>query len=200
MKIACFKQSTLHNKNAQRGASLLEAVAYLGIASLVLVGAVSMVGSAFVSAESNRMAEEVIALRTASKKLFAGQIHPENMVPVLLAAKALPATLTVKIPEATTTGTGTGGSGTGTTSPTLKNSFGGIVSIGGPTASGGAGENIFTITYTGVPAETCINVLTATSGWSKAMVEEEEVKKPMTAATVADGCGSGLVTLALSSS
>ena len=48
----------------QRGASLLEAIAYLGIAAVVVLGAVSLLNGAFGSAKSNQTNEEVVALRT----------------------------------------------------------------------------------------------------------------------------------------
>ncbi|MBC7413962.1 MAG: pilus assembly protein, partial [Herminiimonas sp.] len=42
------------NESRQRGASLLEGIAYLGIAAIVILGAVSLLTGAFGSAQSNR--------------------------------------------------------------------------------------------------------------------------------------------------
>ena len=182
MKIACFKQSALHNKNAQHGASLLEAVAYLGIASLVLVGAVSLVSGAFNAAETNRASEEFVALRTASKKLFSGQIYPANMVPVLIAAKGVPGTLTVN--------------GTGATA-TISNGFGGAVTVAG---TAGTPPNTFTISYANVPPEVCIGIISGASGWTAVRVGTTNVTLPTNASAAQTACGTAATTLAMTSS
>lgn len=171
MKIACFKQSTFNNNNAQRGASLLEAVAYLGIASLVLVGAVSLVGGAFTAAETNRASEEIVALRTATKKLFAGQAYPTTgMVSVLISAKAVPATLTVD-----------------STGSTVTNGFGGTVTVAGS----GTTPNTFTITYNSVPSDVCIGMVSGASGWTGLKIGTTEVTLPPVATVVQPLCSEG---------
>ena len=60
----------------QRGASLLEGIAYLGIAAIVVLGAVSLLTGAFGSAKANQTTEEVVAIRTAVRKLYIGQTYP----------------------------------------------------------------------------------------------------------------------------
>ena len=78
----------------QRGAPLLEGIAYLGIAAIVVMGAVSLLTGAFSSAKSNQANEEVVGLRTAVRKLYMGQTYPTaNVVANLIAAKAAPGTL-----------------------------------------------------------------------------------------------------------
>lgn len=125
----------------QRGASLLEGIAYLGIAAIVVMGAISLLTGAFSSAKSNQANEEVIGLRTAVRKLYMGQTYPTaNVVSTLITAKAAPGTLAVD----------------GTT---LKNSWGGTVAIVGS----GTG---FTITYPSVPKDVCVSMLSGTNGWS----------------------------------
>jgi len=125
----------------QRGSSLLEAIAYLGIAAVVVLGAVSLLNGAFGSAKANQTSEEVVALRTAVRKLYMGQSYPvESMVPNLILANAVPATL-----ARAQTGT-------------LSNSWGGAVAVAG-TATG------FTITYNAVPQDVCVNLISGASGW-----------------------------------
>lgn len=135
-------------KNLERGASLLEAVAYLGIAAVVVLGAVSLLNGAFGSAKSNQTTEEVVALRTAVRKLYIGQVYPTgSLADSLVAANAIPATLG-RVAAA-------GGTGGGT----LQNSWGGAVAITG-TATG------FTISYALIPQDVCVNLISGASGWT----------------------------------
>lgn len=57
----------------QRGATLLEALAFLGIAAVVVVGALAMYRGAQGSAQSNEMVRSVTGLRSALKTMFATQ-------------------------------------------------------------------------------------------------------------------------------
>lgn len=125
----------------QQGASLLEAIAYLGIAAIVILGAVSLLTGAFSSAQSNQASEEVTAIRTAVRKLYMGQGYgtaPLNGT--LRTARAFPGTLTV-----TDTGVAT-------------NVWGGNVVVTGTTGT-------FTIAYPGLPQDVCLATLVAASGW-----------------------------------
>ncbi|MBB5391333.1 MULTISPECIES: type 4 pilus major pilin [unclassified Herbaspirillum] len=125
----------------QQGASLLEGIAYLGIAAIVVMGAISLLTGAFSSAKSNQANEEVIGLRTAVRKLYMGQTYPTTGIPGLLqTAKAAPGTL----------------ASDGTT---LKNSWGGTVDIAGS----GTG---FQITYPSVPKDVCVSMLSGANGWT----------------------------------
>lgn len=125
----------------QRGASLLEGIAYLGIAAVVVLGAVSLLGSASASAKANQTKEELIALRTAVKKLYAGQSYPvASMNATLTAAQAVPSTLQVN-------------------GNAITNSWGGAVTVEGTTAT------TFTIVYNNVPQDVCINTLSGLTGW-----------------------------------
>ncbi|MFJ3044670.1 type 4 pilus major pilin [Herbaspirillum chlorophenolicum] len=125
----------------QQGASLLEGIAYLGIAAIVVMGAISLLTGAFSSAKSNQANEEVIGLRTAVRKLYMGQTYPTAGIPTLLqTAKAAPGTLAAD----------------GTT---LKNSWGGTVAIAGS----GTG---FQITYPSVPKDVCVSMLSGANGWT----------------------------------
>ena len=130
--------SALHR---QHGASLLEGIAYLGIAAIVVMGAISLLTGAFSSAKSNQANEEVIGLRTAVRKLYMGQTYPTtDVVSTLITAKATPGTLA-------------------NDGSTLKNSWGGTVAIVGS----GTG---FTITYPSVPKDVCVSMLSGTNGWT----------------------------------
>jgi X-X-X-Leu-X-X-Gly heptad repeat protein len=134
----------------ERGASLLEAIAYLGIAAIVVIGAVALLNGAFSSAGTNELAEQVNAIQTGVKKLYMGQTngYADISVSTLAAAGALPSTVPV----------GTNG--------TATNSFGGTVNV----ASSTANPNTFTIEFDDVPTAVCINALTATGSWTQIQV------------------------------
>ncbi|QGZ43321.1 pilus assembly protein [Pseudoduganella flava] len=162
-------RAALHGRRrrgAQRGASLLEAIAYLGIAAAVVLGAVSLLNGAFGSAKSNQAAEEVVALRTAARKLYMGQSYPAEMVPNLLLANAVPATII------------RGGEGA------LNNSWGGAVTVVGAGAT-------FTISYAAVPQDVCMNLVSGASGWTSIATGESSsvTTFPATAAQAATLCG-----------
>lgn len=148
-KIHLKNGSAMNFPTRQHGASLLEGIAYLGIAALVILGAVSLLTSAFSSAQSNRGAEEVVSIRTGVKKLYTGQANAygsADMTAALHAARIFPTTLT---PNATP--------------PTgMNNSWGGLVTVAG-TSSG----STFTISYTLVPEDACIGMISGASGWSQ---------------------------------
>ncbi|AOI74113.1 type 4 pilus major pilin [Burkholderia ubonensis] len=129
----------------QRGASLLESIAYLGVAAIVIVGAIALLGSAFSSANTNRLAEELNAIQTGTKKLYMGQVNNYgNGVDLnanLIAAKVFPGTLPVN-------------------GANVANAWGGNVTV-----TGSANGQTFTVAYTNVPRDICINTLTAGGNW-----------------------------------
>lgn len=139
------KSSHLFHPNAQRGASLLEGIAYLGVAAIVVLGAVSLLTNAFSSAQTNRAAEEIISIRTAVKKLYMGQAASYgigSLTTSLITARVFPATLA---PD------GSGG---------ITNGWNGAVTVTGNTST-------FTLTYAGVPRDACINLVSGASGWTR---------------------------------
>ena len=153
----------------QRGASLLEGIAYLGIAALVILGAVSLLSGAFSSATTNRAAEEIIAIRTAVKKLYMGQnvgYGTGALATDLNNAKALPTTLAVTSSSGVTT---------------FKNAWDGAVVITG------AG-NTFTISYESIPKDVCINLLSTSTGWNSVKVGNNTLSTPISPTTASNNC------------
>jgi hypothetical protein len=155
MKISAFnkfKVSTLARQSRgalairadrQAGASLLEGIAYLGIAAIVVLGAVSLLTGAFSSAKANQTVEETVALRTAVRKLYIGQAYfTGDLIPFLQSANAVPNTIVRN-------------------GAALSNSWGGPITIVG---AGGT----FTVSYEQVPPDVCINMLSGASGWTTA--------------------------------
>ena len=135
----------------QRGASLLEGIAYLGIAAIVILGAVSLLSGAFGSAQSNRGAEEVVSIRTGVKKLYMGRAgsYIGDMTGTLISAKVFPSTLTAN---------------SGATA--MVNTWGGNVNVAGLASD----ASRFTITYTAVPKDACISMASGATGWTKISV------------------------------
>ncbi|WEF32247.1 type 4 pilus major pilin [Pseudoduganella chitinolytica] len=152
----------------QRGASLLEAIAYLGVAAVVVLGAVSLLNGAFGSAKANQTSEEVVSLRTAVRKLYLGQTYgtDNNMNTALVAANVVPSTLT----------RGDAGS--------ITNSWGGAVTVTGNTAT-------FTISYAGLPKDVCMNVVSGASGWSSINQGNKKVESFPVKAADAEGVCNG---------
>jgi type II secretory pathway pseudopilin PulG len=137
--------ATAHYRYRQRGASLLEGIAFLGIAAIVILGAVSLLSSAFSSAQSNQSTEDLVAMRTAVHKLYSGQSYPDGIAPTLIAAKAVPGSLKVN-----------------SASGTIANTWGGAVTV-----TGAADGATFTIQYAAVPQDVCINMVSGANGWTK---------------------------------
>lgn len=139
------RRTRLARLHRQRGASLLEAIAYLGVAAVVVLAAVSLLQNAFGSARSNQTTEELTGLRTAVRKMYSGQPYNDAaMLANMITAKAIPGTLTIAADG-----------------KTINNTWGGTVTP----ASANAGT--FTITYTQMPADVCMNVVSGATGWTK---------------------------------
>ncbi|MFC7518874.1 type 4 pilus major pilin [Herbaspirillum sp. GCM10030257] len=155
----------------QRGASLLEGIAYLGIAAIVILGAVSLLGSAFGSAQSNQSVEEVVSIRTAVRKLYSGQTYAAgDLTPTLMNARALPGSLR---PNAANNA--------------VTNTWGGAVVVTGAGAT-------FTVTYNAVPEDVCVNMISGATGWTQITANANGnpvVAFPVTAAAADGLCVAG---------
>jgi hypothetical protein len=154
-----------HHK--QRGASLLESIAYLGVAAIVIVGAIALLGSAFSSANTNKLAQELNAIQTGTRKLYMGQANnygaDSAMNGNLVAAKVFPGTLTIAADG------------------TVSNTWGGTVTVKG------AGQT-FTVAYSQVPREVCINTLSAGGNWKSAKIGEKDLPYPVTPDDATKNC------------
>jgi type II secretory pathway pseudopilin PulG len=150
------RRARLARLHRQRGASLLEAIAYLGVAALVVLAAVSLLQNAFGSARSNQTTEEITGLRTNVRKMYAGQSYDDAaMLANLVTAKAIPGTLSVAADK------------------TIKNTWGGAVTV----AKVDAGT--FKITYASVPQDVCMNVVSGATGWTQ--IDDGTGNNPITA-------------------
>lgn len=136
------------SRRHQVGATLLEALAFLGIAAIVVVGAISMFRAAQGSAQAKDMVSQLNGIRSSVKTLYATQaascagclslINAE-----LLAAKAFPDTLR--------------------TNPPIQvfNMWAGPVLVRAGDISAqtlGAASDGYSIQYRNVPQEICLKV------------------------------------------
>ena len=142
MKNITFKRvKTTTYAYRERGASLLEGIAYLGIAAIVVIGAVSLMRSAFSNAQSNNLLQAVISIRTNIRKLYMGQggtPYANIALGTLISAQAFPSSVA-----------------TDATAGTATNTWSGLITV----ASVLSGSQ-FSITYPNVPQDVCINALT----------------------------------------
>jgi len=155
----------------QAGASLLEAIAFLGVAATIIVGAVALLSTAFSSARSNRSQEEVVAISTGVKRLFmsqAGAYGTGDLNEALIRAKIFPSTLAV--------------SGT-----TVSNAWNGAVAVTGNTAT-------FDISYANVPQDVCVELVATSGQWIGVSVNGGAAMTPPIALAAASEACSGATT------
>ncbi|MGF6612957.1 X-X-X-Leu-X-X-Gly heptad repeat protein [Paraburkholderia sp. WSM4175] len=158
------------SRSAQRGASLLEAIAYLGIAAIVVIGAVALLNGAFTSAGTNELAEQVNAIQAGVKKLYMGQANGYTSISnsVLSSAGVFPSTIPVSGANANAT-----------------NTWGGSVAVTSPSTG------TFQIEYQQVPQAVCINTVTAGGSWISVQVNGvSATPPPMTPAAAQGACTS----------
>ncbi|CAI8693419.1 pilus assembly protein [Burkholderia cepacia] len=156
----------------QRGASLLEAISYLGIAAIVVIGAIALLAGAFSSANTNSITEQVNAIQSGVKKLYMGQSasYANLSNSVLASAGVFPSTL------APASGSGA-----------ITNMWNGTITVAAATNN----SNQFTITYTNVPRSVCVNSVTAGGSWISITVNETALTLPATPDSAATACASG---------
>ncbi|MBR8185333.1 type 4 pilus major pilin [Burkholderia ambifaria] len=157
------------SRASQRGASLLEAISYLGVAAIVVIGAIALLNGAFNSASTNAVNEQVSAIQSGVKKLYMGQPGGYGNLgnSVLASAGVFPSTLTPSGDQNTVT-----------------NTWNGAVAVAG------AGST-FTITYDNVPRSVCVNAVTAGGNWvSIAINGKTETAMPVSPDLAATDCSS----------
>jgi hypothetical protein len=123
-----------------RGVSLLEVIAYLGVAATIIVGAVALLSNAFSGARTNRAQEELAAISTGVRRLFMGQAGAYgtgNLNAQLAAAMVFPSTLAVSGDQ-------------------VSNAWNGAVTVTGNTS-------VFEISYAELPQAVCVELLSTSS-------------------------------------
>lgn len=154
----------------QRGASLLEAIAYLGIAAIVVVGAIALLRGAFDSANTNELSEQVSALQTGVRKLYMGQPggYASLSNQVVENAGIFPTTLVASGADATS----------------VLDSWSGNVTLTGTATN-------FTIEFDAVPNDVCINAVTQSGSWTSISINGTANTPPVSPATASGACNTG---------
>lgn len=157
----------------QAGASLLEAIAFLGVAATIIVGAVALLSTAFSSARSNRSQEEVVAISTGVKRLFmsqAGSYGTADLTEALINAKVFPTTLAV-------------------TANAVTNAWNGAVNVTGATST-------FTISYAAVPQDVCVELVADSGQWIGITVNgSASMAPPIAVAAASTACNTAANTI-----
>jgi hypothetical protein len=156
----------------ERGTSLLEGIAYLAIAALIILGAIALLVSAFSGANSNRTQTELSSIRTGVKKLYMGSASSygnASLLPELITSKVLPGTLSVN-------------------GSSVVNAWGGAVLVDG------AGP-AFNISYGSVPQDICVQVVSGGGDWSSVSVNGSALAVPATPAQAGAACSSNVNTV-----
>jgi len=163
-------------RRRQRGATLLEAVAFLGIAAIILIGAIALFTNAFQGARSNQLTEEVTAIENGARKIYAtGAGLSTNVtsggIGGLVSAGVIPTSLTVSVANGTVT-----------------DEWGGAVTLKMDTDNASAAQ----ISFENVPQPVCIAALTAGGDWSgvSTSVSTSLQTVPLTAAAATTACTS----------
>lgn len=138
----------LAKRRNQRGASLIESLAFLGTATVVSVNSLALVNTAFSDVGSVGILQETALIQTAVRQLYQGQSGSYGGLDnaVLVAAKLLPATLHVNSDNSAAT-----------------DQWGGDVDV----AVMPDNPALFEIAYADVPQAVCVDALTAaTANWT----------------------------------
>jgi len=140
----------------ERGATLVEALAFLAVAATITFGVLSLFGSGFGSSEATRLTVEVTALANDVRDLYASQnTYASVSVAGLVQGNAVPPTLVVN---------GSGGSAT------LQDIWGGAVTVGPYNTTDAQ------VQYANVPADICRRVLVAGGGnWLDIIVDGKDL-------------------------
>lgn len=167
-----FKKQVIRK---QTGATLLEAIAFLGIAAMVTLGAVALLSTAFSNADTEKASNELMGLRVAAKKTFANSggygANGDNLLITLSQTRSIPGSLAQANP--------------GTPNVTVRNGWGGAVTMVA-TQNGAA----FDISYSNVPRESCATLISGSgqNTWLSITLNGAVQQLPVTPANAATTC------------
>lgn len=143
----------LKRRRVQRGASLVEALAFLGTATVIAVNSVSLLGTAATDASSLTITQDTAVIQAGVRSLYLQKsgAYANLDASVLSAASMMPASLRVA---------GDGHS--------VTNQWGGNVGLSSVPGNPG----VFMLSYSNVPSAICVAALTgASDNWVAIGVE-----------------------------
>lgn len=144
MHTACFIQLNPVHVLRQRAVTLMELIASVAVAAVLVVGALTMYSAAAANSNATQLLRDVNGLGAGIKSLFAGQ-------PTFGGGVGLNEAVTVS--KAVPANWRTSGAGIWAN---ITTNFGGDVSIMGQTYSAGRG---FSISISKIPNDVCVNLL-----------------------------------------
>lgn len=145
-------KQTFNSMKHQAGMTLMELITALAIIAAVVVGALSLFGSANSSQNSTQMLKDLTAIRSAVQSLYMGQggYGTASLNQTLITANKIPSTMTVS-------------------GSTINTALGGTLTVTGNTSN-------FTMVITNLGADVCTSILTNSStGWSSVKVNTSPV-------------------------
>lgn len=160
----------------QKGLSLIEAIAWLGLFAIVIVGALALYASANSSQKSTQMVSDMASIREGVRQMQAGGGYGTAVLnDVLTRTKRLPSTMSIN---------------STTTPDTITHSMNGTVTVTGQTSQ-------FTISATNIPQDVCIAAVSAAggSGWAGISVNGTAVTMPTTMAAASTACSAATNTV-----
>ena len=169
------KTTKLNQLKKQAGASLMELIAYLSVAAVVVVGALALYNSATSSQQTTQLTQDLAAVRAAVKQVWQGQgsfgANGTNLNNVLVSAKRIPTTIRVD---------------TSTNPNTLTHMANGTMNITSAVTS-------FNVAITNIGADLCIPLLTGANGWISVSVGGGApiTSFPIDPGTATTACASG---------
>jgi len=166
---------TLKRPFKQRGASLIEALAFIIIALLVVAGGVAMWKMTSSGAQENSAINQIMAVQTSYRGLYTNQnsYGTGDITSIGVSSGAFPSDLKV--------------SGT-----TVTNGWSGSVVITGATTS-------FTISWANVPSSSCTKIASIKSDWQAVSINGTAQTIPVTPAAAATACNAANNTIVFQS-
>lgn len=164
-----------HFKHVQRGISLIEILASLGLIAMVIFGATALFSAGSSTQKSNQLAQGLVGIRTAVKGLYAGQgsyaTLGTNGNAIVINAGKMPSDFAV--------------SGTSVTHP-----------LNGNLTVANNGGLQFSVTVTNVPQSNCVDLMTSATGWISVRAGSAAARTtPVDPATANADCNAATQTL-----
>lgn len=154
---------SLHS--SQRGATLIEAVAFLAIAIAIVLGALSVWSMAASTSRENQARQEIIGMQNGVRSLFQNQSSYAGLDNALaLKAGVVPTTLKI--------------AGT-----SIRNPWNGAVALSP------AGSNLqFVIAYDNIPEDACVKLATINSDFEQVQINNGSLSVPVSVPSASSQC------------
>jgi major structural subunit of bundle-forming pilus len=160
-------------RNRKRGATMMEVIAYLAIASVIIAGVLVLLSVAFGQSKTATTLTQLNQIQTAVRNLYSGQAGYSGLsTTVIVNSKALQQSMI---------------SGT-----TIRHAFNGDVTITPVTTTGGGTNSGFTVSFANIPQDACQTMLTKDLGRglyeAGASVKAQQPNLPFTLAAATTSC------------